>query len=192
MMVDNGKIKFQTFCAVFLNIVALLCAVWFFANFREAGLVWIKEYLFFIAHWMSEILIVILSLLLAFAMFRKPQKPRMGVFFVLGMILSASFNAFFYYSYRDLHTSLAGIAGFVFVTGLVLTVMALRSACFTEEKFLIKFGLVGIGVLINFHLDIIVPNIENHFWAGFVNSLFLLAAGVYFLILILNKRDTSD
>ena len=169
-----------------------MSAVWFVTSLRTAGLVWTREYLLFVAHWMSEILIAVLGLLLALAMMRQPEKPRVGVFFVLGMILSASFNAAFYYSYRDVHTHRAVMAGLVFLAGLVFALAALRDTRFSKEKFFIKFGLVGIGVLINFHLDIIVPNIQNHFWAAFVNSLFLLVAGVYFLVLLLNKRGASD
>lgn len=183
---------YQSLLAAFLLITAALTSAWFIGAFRTAGLVWVQDYLIFIAHWMSEILIAALGLILAAAMLRRPETPRISVLFLLGMILSASFNAAYYYRHRDPNTAFFVIASAIFLVGLVFTILLLRDRKRLEEAFIIRFGLVALGILINFHLDIIVPNIFNRLWAAFMNSLFLLSAGVYALILILNKRDSES
>ena len=181
----------NTALGVFLFVTGMLSAAWFLTAFRTAGLLYVQDSLLFIAHWMSELLISILGFILAFVLFFTPKTPRIGVLFLLGMILSASSNAAFYYSVRAHNPPLACIAGMLFLCGIAGVLFCLRHRGWRNETFLAKFGLLALGVLINFHLDLIVPHIQNRLWAAFLNSLFLLSAGAYLLIRLLCKKEKA-
>ena len=185
--------NFQSSLSVFFLVSGILSIAWFFKTLQGAGLVSITEHLFFISYWMSEILIALLCLILSLALMFNPGQSRLTSLFLLGMLLSTSANAAHHYYLRDYNVIYAIIAGSIFWIGIVFSILLLKYPRFMNHPFIVKFGFLALGVLINFHLDIIVPHIVGRYWAAFLNSMFLLGCAVYYLVYLVQKRgDTKS
>ncbi len=167
-------------------IVSIIFSVWFIFSYRKANIPFAKDFVIFIIHWISELIIIGLGIVILITTFRDRIWPKRLAFFSLGMILSSTLAASYSYTFNLHNIFFSVIAGIVFISSILFSVISFRNY---KDDSHIKFVVLSIGILINFHLDTILSYIVHNLWAAFIITLFILIVGCYYLILLIKNGD---
>ncbi len=173
----------------YFSIVSVIFSIWFIFSLIKANIPFTKDFVIFIIHWISELIIIGLGIIISITLFQDKIWSRKVAFFSLGMILSSTLAASYSYMFNLHNVLFSIIAGIIFISSIPILVISFRNYNINKADFHMKFILLSMGILINFHLDIILSYILHNLWAAFIISLFILIVSCYYLILIIKNEN---
>jgi hypothetical protein len=178
---------YEKLLAIFLIIVgAAIVAVWslLLAAGKVSG---VDAKLFsFVFHWASELLLAVLSIIVAIGLFGQKQWAKKFGLFVLGLSICSTFHAAYYYFVEQPMLYLAVMVSIFFAVSIVLLLLGFRAWWFSSETpiNLSKLNLAVLGILVYYLLNIAGQHGQEGEWSSFANALFLTVVAVFFLIRI--------
>jgi hypothetical protein len=175
--------------AYFFLFFGLVFLVWFIDGWIDASIPFLKDKLIFMAHWAAEVVAAGLSLFFGVALLTRRKVSVAALFFVLGMILSASFNGTMAYALRVQDWMVAVRLGVVFIAAAVCTILAWKRMAWNDYDGIRKTALLFIGILINLHSDTMLAHALSGQWAAFIHALLIILASLYFLGFLVRLRD---
>lgn len=129
------------------------------------------------------------SLVIGVALLLKRKVSIAALFFVMGMILSASYNGMMTFLLKRTDWMIAVRLGVVFVAAIGCTILAWKQIKWKSYDTVRKIALITIGLLINLHSDTLLSFALSGSWAGFIHSLGFILAGLYFLGFLVRFRE---
>jgi hypothetical protein len=142
----------------------------------------------FVFHWVSELFLAVLSIVLSIALFSKREWARTVCFFNLGMSVSSTFNAVYHYTYKDPALPLAAFTGMFFIISIILLVLGFKRFGFKDS--LLQFGLFNMGLLAYLLLNLAGLQRQQGEWAFFTILVYLIGMALFFVFRLagLNKK----
>ena len=142
----------------------------------------------FIFHWVSELFLAVLSIVLSIALFSKREWARTVLFYNLGMSISSTFNAVYHYTFKEPGLPLAAFTGLFFIVSIVLLVLSLRQ--FDLKNPLVRFGLFSIGLSVYLLFNLAGIQGQQGEWAFFTILVYLTGMVLFFVFRLvgLNKK----
>lgn len=187
--VFKGENQMKILEKSYFSIVSVIFSIWFIFSLIKANIPFTKDFVIFIIHWISELIIIGLGIIISIALFQDKIWSKKVAFFSLGMILSSTLVASYSYMFNLHNVLFSIIAGIIFISSIPILVISFRNYNINKADFHMKFILLSMGILINFHLDIILSYILHNLWAAFIISLFILIVSCYYLILIIKNGN---
>jgi len=141
-------------------------------------------------HWTSELLLALISIIIAFAILFNKKWGQSSVFFTLGLALSSTFNAVFYYIFNEFNIAFIIIIGSFFILSLFFLIFSLIRFNFQDIKnsFIYKFGLFNLGLLLYLVLNIAGEFCQAKRWSAFISFIFLILMDIYYSLTLINFK----
>lgn len=142
----------------------------------------------FIFHWVSELFLAALSIVLSIALFSKREWARTVCFYNLGMSISSTFNAVYHYILKEPELLLASLTGIFFIISIILLVLSFKY--FSFKVILLQFGLFNMGLLVYLLLNLSGLQGQQGEWAFFTILVYLTGMALFFVFRLvgLNKK----
>jgi len=142
----------------------------------------------FIFHWVSELFLAVLSIVLSIALFSKREWARTVCFYNLGMSVSSTFNAVYHYTFKAPALPLAAFTGLFFIISIIFLVLGFKHFSFKDS--LLQFGLFNIGLFLYLALNLAGLQGQQGEWAFFAILIFLICTCLFFVFRLvgLNKK----
>jgi hypothetical protein len=178
---------YEKLLAIFLIILgAAIIAVWSLLLAR-GNVFDVDANLFsFLFHWASELLLAVLSVVVAVSLFSQKRWAKKLGLFVLGVSICSTFHAAYYYFIEQQILFLAVMVSIFFGISVVFLLLGFRAWWFTSKTQinLLKLSLAVLGILVYYLLNIAGQHGQEGEWSSFANALFLMVIAVFFLVKI--------
>lgn len=184
---------FEKFLGIFFFILGIsIISVWGILIIVDKVPNIQEEFIDFIFHWSSELFLAILSIVIAISLFMKKKWTKKAIFFNLGMAISSTFNAVFYYIFGELDLTMVLFIGSFFIISLICLI---KSFYFykidnIKNQKLYKFGLFNLGLLTYLLINIAGSfGQQGNWWSAFILLIFLIISCIIFFISLIRMKD---
>src|SRR4030043_632503 len=83
-----------------------------------------KDLISLLFHWTSELLLALTSIIVGFSVLFKKTRGQSSIFFALGLALSSTFNAVFYYVFNEFNLTFIILIGSFFILSLLFLIFS--------------------------------------------------------------------
>ncbi len=180
---------FEKALAIFFLVMGIsILSVWTILLVSGDVIVGSAGLLGFIFHWVSELFLAVLSIVLSIALFLKREWARTVSFYNLGMSVSSTFNAVYHYTLKEPSLPLAAFTSMFFIVSIVLLVLGLKKFSFKDSLW--QLGLFNMGLLVYLLLNLAGLQGQQGEWAFFALIIYIICMALFFVsrLVGLNKK----
>ena len=149
-----------------------------------------KDIFSFIFHWISELMLAILSIVLFYVLIRKSKRAIPALFFNLGLAVCSTTHAISYYYLKEFNIAMILFIGLFFILSLLSFIYYFISAGKIQNTsyiYKVNFGLFSIGITIYLLLNIAGQYGEKGEWIVFINLMLIIIIGIYYAMFFIKK-----